>query len=149
VDQLHLIETQVNFDSSQVKASDGRLQDKIGVGKERKCIATNNMHNDCRSCPGGLAQMSFGPLLTYVLAQGANKTGLARWVWTKVGMKGGKTTRFVMAYQPCDNRNGQATVLSQQARYFEALGDHQNPRTIFFEDLLHFIASCRANNEEV
>jgi hypothetical protein len=48
VDQLHLIETQVNFDSSQVKASDGRLQDKIGVGKERKCIATNNMHNDCR-----------------------------------------------------------------------------------------------------
>jgi hypothetical protein len=66
VDQLHLIETQINFDSSQVtRPSDGRLQDKIGVGKERKCIAANKMHNDYRSCSGGLAQMSFGPLVCY------------------------------------------------------------------------------------
>lgn len=149
VDQLHLLETQVNFDSSQVKPTDGRLQDKIGVGKERKCIAANNMHNDCRSCPGGLAQMTFGPLSSYVLSQGADETGLARWVWTKVGMRGGKTTTFISGYQPCDNKSSRGTVLSQQSRYFEALGDHRNPRTIFFEDILHFIASCRANNEEV
>jgi hypothetical protein len=149
VDQLHLIETQVNFDSSQVSSADGRLQDKIGVGRERKSIAVNNMHNDVRSCPGGLANMSFGPLSTYVLDQGADETGLARWVWTKVGMNGGKSTCFITAYQPCDNRKGKSTVLSQHSNYFEALGDHRNPRTIFFEDILNFIASVRANNEEV
>jgi hypothetical protein len=148
VDMWHAIETQVNFDSDQWRQSDGKFMDRIGVGKDRKAICANNMHNHDRCSPGGTAQMTFGPLSTYILEQGADETGLGRCVWTLVGVHGKKKTRFVTAYQPCENK-GKKTVFSQHSRYFKALGDHTNPRTIFYNHLLEFIAKCRANGEEV
>lgn len=150
IDHLQMIETGTNFDSSQVLPSDPRFTDKFGVGKERKCICAHNMHLDVRCLTGGTAQLTFGALSTYVLEQGADPTGLGRFVWTKVGMHGGKQTYLITAYQACDNhRPGSSTALTQQADYFAALGDDRNPRTIFLEHLLLFIAECRAQNAEV
>jgi hypothetical protein len=147
-DIFQMLETQVNFDSDQCKPSDEKLIDKIGVGRDRKVIAASNMHCRDRCAAGGTAQMTFGPLTSYILSQGADDTGLGRYVWTLVGLEGGKKTRFISAYQPCDN-HGPQTVLTQHSHYFEALGNHTNPRTLFCEHLLEFIAKCKADGEEV
>jgi hypothetical protein len=128
-DVFSMIETQTNFDSDQWTPPDGKLMDKIGVGTERKVIAASNMHCRDRCCAGGTAQMTFGPLSSFILSQGADTTGLGRWVWTLVGMEGGKKTRFITAYQPCENTRGGQTVFTQHRHYFEALGNHTNPRT--------------------
>jgi hypothetical protein len=147
-DLLQLLETQTNFDSDQWTPRDGKLMDKIGVGTQRKAIAASNMHCRDRCCAGGTAQMTFGPLSSFILSQGADTTGLGRWVWTLVGMEGGKKTRFITAYQPCENGGGE-TVFTQHRHYFEGLGNHTNPRTLFCEHLLELIAECKSQGEEV
>ena len=93
--------------------------------------------------------MMFGPLTSFIMDQGADVTGLGRWVWTLVGTNGGKKTRFVTAYQPCDNRTGDRTVLQQHSNYFEPLGIKISPRTLFVQQLLEFLAECKANGEEI
>ena len=149
VDILHVLETQMNVDCKQWKHRYGKLTDRVGVGREKRCIAAGNMHVDDRACPGGTAQMVFGSLSSFVLDQSADLTGLGRWVWTLVGMEGGKKTRFITAYQPCDNRTGPNTVWRQHANYFEAQGLHVNPRTLFVQHLLELIAEAKEQGEEV
>jgi hypothetical protein len=93
--------------------------------------------------------MTFGPLSSFILSQGADTTGLGCWVWTLVGMEGGKKTRFITAYQPCENSGGGETVFTQHRHYFEGLGNHTNPRTLFCQHLLELIAECKSQGEEV
>jgi hypothetical protein len=64
-------------------------------------------------------------------------------------MEGGKKTRFITAYQPCENVSGNQTVFTQHRHYFEALGIHTNPRTLFCEHLSLLIADCKSRGEEV
>lgn len=149
VDFAHMIETQMNIHCKQWKHSYGRLEDRIGVNEERRVIAASNMHIDDRCCAGGTAQMSFGPLTSFILAQGADSTGLGRWVWTLVGAEGGKKTVFITAYQPCDNKRRLQTVWRMHANYFEGLGISTNPRTLFVQHLLEFIASQKASGHEI
>jgi hypothetical protein len=74
VDGCHVIETQTHFDS--IKDEGEQFRDKVGVGRDRKCITANNMHKTGDRCqPGGLAQMFLGPLSSYVLSRGADTTG--------------------------------------------------------------------------
>ena len=82
--------------------------------------------------------MTLGRLSGLVLDTGSDETDLGRWCWIKLG-GGGKTTRIVTAYQPCDPGKDTAgeTVWDQHQRYFEARGDGRSPRTIFLRTLLH------------
>ena len=94
--------------------------------------------------------MTFGRLSGLVLDTGSDETDLGRWCWIKLG-GGGKTTRIVTAYQPCDPGKDTAgeTVWDQHQRYFEARGDGRSPRTIFFEDLTAQLLLWKAGGEEI
>jgi hypothetical protein len=74
--------------------------------------------------------MAAGRLSSFVTEDGFDASGLGRWTQLCVG-GGGKTTRMIVAYQPC--APGRHTtrgkmVWDQHHQYFEAPGEIRNPR---------------------
>jgi hypothetical protein len=94
------------------------LRQKIGVGTERKSIYSCSIHKKAERCQaGGTASMALGRLTSYVLDKGVDELGLGRWVWVKVGIKGGKSTYIVTAYMPCSKGiKHRRSVFQQSAR---------------------------------
>ena len=76
--------------------------------------------------------------------------GLGRWCWQLVG-KGGKSTRIVVAYQPCkSNKNLRGfTTCEQHERYFQPREDFCSPRTIFYEQLVSQLILWKSAGEEI
>ncbi len=82
--------------------------------------------------------MAMGRFSAEVVESGVDSYGLGHWCWLKVG-SGEKKTRIVMAYQPSGSKSSNSagtTVREQHERYFEARGDLQSARTIFFKQLI-------------
>jgi hypothetical protein len=92
-------------------------------------------------------QWSAFPLLLLRYIDTAN---LGRWAWVRVG-GGGKSTRIITAYQPCDPKKKTMgeTVWDQHTRYFEALGEIRNPRVMFKSDLLNLLCAWIVTGDEV
>jgi hypothetical protein len=95
--------------------------------------------------------MALGRLTSYVLDKGTDELGLSRWVWVKVGIKGGKSTYIVTAYMPCSKGiKHRRSVFQQSARQLKAiLGDLRNPREVFVEHLSDQIRKWTAQGSEV
>jgi hypothetical protein len=59
-------------------------------------------------------------------SHGTDKTGLGRWIWTRLQGEGTTYTGIVSAYRPCLNR-GISTVWSQQCRYMRSVQQVASP----------------------
>ena len=96
----------------------------FGNGAATRRIAASNMNNAKIRCDqwGGTCVSAAGCFSSFVRGVGADITGLGRWSWLHVG-GGGKSTRLIVAYQPCgianqSRRTRGETVWAQHAWYF-------------------------------
>ncbi len=77
--------------------------------------------------------------------------GLGRWLWIYVG-GGGKLTRMIVAYQQCSlkiRRTMGETVWDQHLRYFESRGESQDPRSMFYHDLISHLRQWKGAGDEI
>jgi len=128
-----------------------KFQHLFAFGQRKKCVVGHNTtEKNVRDQRGGTAMATFGRMSACVIDSGADYTGLGRWCWQLVG-KGGKQTRIVVAYQPCEkNANSKGfTTCEQQERYFEPRGDFRSPRTIFYEQLVTQLLLWKASGDEI
>ncbi len=109
------------------------------MGMETRSIVAHNVNERMhRNQYGGCVMMAMGCFSAEVIETGVDHYGLRYWCWLKVG-SGEKKTRIVMAYQPSGSKltySARTTVHEQHERYFEARGDLQPARTIFYEQLI-------------
>ena len=127
-------ETQVDW--RYATEENDKFHNLFGKGQERKSVIGFNRTGKKmgRAQNGGTAMITFGRLSASVTETGVDDTGLGRFSWMKLS-GGGKTTRVVTVYNPCEPQGETAgtTTWDQQASYFEAKGDGRSPRTILFE----------------
>jgi hypothetical protein len=102
-----------------------------------------------RTIGGGLCDGD-GVFSSFITEVGINTAGLGRWTWVRVG-GGGKSTRIITAYQPCDPKKKTMgeTVWDQHTQYFKARGDIRNPRVMFKADLLNLLCAWLVTGGEV
>jgi len=101
--------------------------------------ATNaHSHSTRRVLHGGTAHFLSDELNLRQIDNGADTSGLGRWVWTLLRGRQGIQVRVISGYRPVgDNSNCPFTVFSQHELYFNSQqhATYRNPRTAFFEDL--------------
>jgi hypothetical protein len=116
-----------------------QFRNVIGIGMESRSVVAYNINERMQqNLYGGCAMMAMGCFSAEVLETGVDPYGLGHWCWLKVG-SGDKKTQIVMAYQPSGSRSSNSartTVQEQHEQYFEARGDLQPARTIFYEQLI-------------
>jgi hypothetical protein len=95
---------------------------------------------------GGAAFTVQNNIKAHQASHSTDKTGLGRWIWTRLRGKGTTYTRIVSAYRPCLNR-GISTVWSQQCRYMRLVQQVASPEPIiqFDIDLVAEIHSLNRN----
>ena len=86
---------------------------------------------------GGAAFTLHQNIKAHQSSSGVDKTGLGRWIWTRLRGKGETHTRIISAYRPCLNK-GIGTVWSQHYRYIKKEKQIHDPNPIrqFDSDLL-------------
>ena len=86
---------------------------------------------------GGAAFTLHQNIKAHQSSSGVDKTGLGRWIWTRLRGKGETHTRIISAYRPCLNK-GIGTVWSQHFRYIKKEKQIHDPNPIrqFDSDLL-------------
>ena len=112
----------------------------FGDGSPTRGIAASNINDDKirRDQWGGTCITAAGRFSSFVTEVGANTTGLGWWSWVHAG-GGGRSTRIIVAYQPCGQRGRRTrgeTVWDQHSWYFKARGEIRDPWTMFKSDLL-------------
>jgi hypothetical protein len=152
-DAALLLETGTDF---RQLPEDKRLEQLLGDDDCVVVTANNVTEGSGRSQYGGTAAVNFPRLAGFTIASGADKTGLARWVWTLVGT-GERKTRIVTAYRPVkptystlrDRRRGWYTVWAQQVRYFRKKGLPGSPRQRFVSDLVEQLLQWKSEGDEI
>jgi hypothetical protein len=108
---------------------------------DTRSIADHNVNEQMqRNQYGGCAMMAMGCFSAEVIETGVVPYGLGQWCWFRVGSED-KKTRIVVAYQPSGSKltysTGTGTTVREQHKwYFEARGNLQPARTIFYEQLI-------------
>ena len=78
---------------------------------------------------GGAAFSVQNNIKAHQVSHGNDKSGLGRWIWTRLRGKGTAYTRMVSAYRPCFNK-GIGTVWTQHCRYMRAANQVSSPDPI-------------------
>jgi hypothetical protein len=137
-----------------------RPSDIFSAYRGTQVSAAHNVHErHSRYQQGGTLTAAFTCLAGYVIATGADPTGLGRWSWIQVGA-GEHRTRIISAYQPCRGsgrvwlgREGQllhgGTVAAQHVRYFCKKGIFTNPRKAFTKQLVTQLRAWRASGQGI
>ena len=151
VDLLSGCETRTDW--RFVTKEEDRFGNLFGNGAATKGIAACNTNDEKirRDQWGGTCLVAAGRLSSFVTEVGADTSGLGRWSWVYAG-GGGKFTRLIVAYQPCDPRSRRVrgdSVWAQHARYFEARGEVRNPRVMFHADLISLLRRWKAAGDEI
>ena len=136
-----------------VTQEDDRFCNLFGLGNAAKGIASSNVNDRQirRDQWGGTCIAAVGRFSSFVKEVGSDSSGLGRWSWVRVG-GGGKTTRMIIAYQPCGTRGRKTmgeTVWDQHTRYFEARGEIRDPKTMFKQDLVNLLRQSKASGDEI
>jgi hypothetical protein len=77
--------------------------------------------------------------------------GLGRWSWIYVE-GGGKSTRVIVAYQPCSPKNRRTmgeTVWDQHLCYFKSRGESRDPRSMFHHNLISLLRQWKGAGDEI
>lgn len=127
-----------------------------GGETEVRAVAAHNKHEARiagRVQEGGTAMLLFGPLIQQYdfEASGKDGSGLGRWVMMVFRGENGLTTRILVAYNPCFNRNSNSRCSYQQhRRYFiEKEKDTTCPRKRFKQDLVTLLKTWRAEGDRL
>jgi hypothetical protein len=116
-----------------------QFRNVIGVGMGTRSIVAHNVDERMQQNQyGRCTMMAMGCFSIEVIKTKVGPYGLRRWCWLRVGT-GDKKTRIVMAYQPSGSKSTNSigtTVREQHEWYFEARGNLQPARTIFYEQLI-------------
>ena len=122
-----------------------------------RSVAAHNTHEAKvagRIQEGGVAALLFGPLIAQydIESSGKDELGLGRWVMLVFKGENDITTRVIVAYNSCYNKNKNATRCSyqQQRRYFITKEkDTTCPRTRFKTDLFAKLDEWRENGDRL
>jgi hypothetical protein len=88
---------------------------------------------------------------SFVTLTGVDTTDLGQWSWIYVGGRG-KSTRVIVAYQPCSPKNRRTmgeTVCDQHLHYFESRGESRDPRSMFHHDLISLLLQQNGVRDEI
>ncbi len=151
VDVLASCETQADWQF--VKKEEDRFCNLFGKGQPTHGSHASNIndHKIKRDQWGGTCVTASGQFASIVTLTGANTTGLSRWSWIYVG-GGGKSTRLIVAYQPCSPKNRRMmgeTVWDQHLCYFESRGESQDPRSMFHHNLISLLWQWKGDGDEI
>jgi hypothetical protein len=100
---------------------------------------------------GGTCVAASGRFASFVTLTGGDTMGLGRWSWIYVG-GGGKSTRVIVAYQPCSPKNRRRmgdAVWDQHLRYFDSRGESQDPRSMFHHNLISILWQWKGAGDEI
>jgi len=135
-----------------VTDEESKFTNLFGNGNLTRGVCASNVNDGRvkRDQWGGTCITAVGRFSSSVKLTGIDITGLGRWSWLLVG-GGGKTTRVVSIYQPCQPSKTSRgdTVWDQHRRYFEARGEVRNPRTMFLSDLISLLRRWKAAGDEI
>ena len=95
---------------------------------------------------GVLTSMS-GRAVSWIMEEGSDPSGLGRWSWQRLGLRGHGSTILISAYVPCDNPGEGFTVWDQHKRAFG--GSSENPRTEIPKDLQQFMTDSHHQGYKV
>lgn len=103
---------------------EGRLPELFRSENALRTTSSFNTHeNFGKVQQGGTFGLAFGQLASRVKDVGADETNAGRYSWFLLKGRDGHSTRVVVAYQPCDKRDGgYGTVYQQQRRYLDSHG---------------------------
>jgi hypothetical protein len=73
---------------------------------------TNEHHTAKLNQHGGAAFTVQYNIKSHQTSQGIDKSGLGRWIWTRLRGKGLSYTRLVSAYRPCNNKLSPSKILA-------------------------------------
>ncbi len=122
VDVIARCETRTNW--RFVTNEEDKFCNLYGNGTRRFCSSNTSDGKIKQDQWGGTCITAVGSFLSFVTAVGSNASGLGRWSWIYTS-GGGKSTRIVVAYQPCNPRRRgtrDKTIWDQHLQYFEARG---------------------------
>jgi hypothetical protein len=135
-----------------VTDEESKFTNLFGNGNPTRGMCASNVKDGKvkRDQWGGTCITAVGHFSSSVKISGINTTGLGRWSWLHVG-GGGKTTRIVSVYQPCQpsKMSRGDTVWEQHRRYFESRGEVRNPRVMFLTDLMSLLRRWKVAGEEI
>ena len=135
-----------------VSTEEDKFHNLFLPGQQKLGVAAHNINDEKmkRDQWGGTCITTVGRLTSFVLDSGKDDAGLGRWAWMRLG-GGGKHTRVVTAYQPCNpkRRTRGETVWDQHVRYFESRGEIRNPRDMFRADLISLLRRWKSDGDEI
>lgn len=135
----------VDINESKIPFNERFDQRMRRISPGSRSFLTNNTVTSSNSwCnPGGTAITIDGNFWAHMTLDGYGKDlmGLGRWNWIRLRGANGIKTRFILAYRPCESKEGTSTVWTQQVNYFRDSCDiaSPNPRQLFDKDLLDLI----------
>jgi hypothetical protein len=111
---------------------------------------TNEHHIAKWNQRGGAAFTVQYNIKSHQTSHGINKSGLGRWIWTRLCGKGTSYTRLVSAYLPCNNK-GIGTVWTQHCRYLRTVKQIASPDPIlqFDTDLITEIQKWKMMSDNI
>jgi hypothetical protein len=136
-----------------VSSKEDRFCNLFGNGQPTRGVCASNTNYGKIKCDqwGGTCITAAGHFSSFVTEVGFDSSGLGRWIWLYVG-GGGKTTRMIVAYQPCapGRRTTRGkTVWDQHHWYFEACREIKNPWAMFKSDLLSLLCRWKPADDEI
>ena len=152
VDQLGLVETGIDW--RNVPPEDGlyprsrKAQGPIKVTFAHNTTDEDNL-NKAKLQPGGTAMCALQEHVPRVVDGSADPEGLGRWVSQVIEGKGAHHTRFVAAYKPCENRQGDNTVYVQHQQHYRRLESDKEPTAAFLADLKASIQQWQEAKERI
>ena len=119
-----------HFRLQEIFRSENALRSTVGFNRHE--------NNHTTSQPGGTMAMTMGQMTDNFHSDGADSTGLGRWVWQLFKGRNGVATRIYSCYLPI--RTSQASLQStyrQQQRFFSKANETTppDPCAIFLRDL--------------
>ena len=136
-----------------ITKEEDRFCNLFGNGCPTWGIAASNINDQriWRNQWGGTCITTVGCFSSSVAETGSDSSGLGRWTWVRVAGDR-KTTRMIVAYQPCDSRGRKTmgeSVWDQHTCYFEAHGEIRDLRAMFKQDLVILLRQWKTASDEI
>ena len=136
LDVFGLVEINLNFSRLP---SHQQWKERFKGLRHAHSICSTNQHSTTteKILFGGTAQLAHGTLSPRVVANGADLSGLGRWVWTRFIGKHNTHLRIISGYRPVSNTRSDRPfqVANQHETYLLSQNDDRRARDAFLEDL--------------
>jgi hypothetical protein len=117
-------------------------------------VSAHNIHEgkvSGRVQEGGTGTICFGEMMAYIKMTGQDSEGLGQWSWVLYSRTNGHSTRVIMAYNLCKNKNvNLGTTYQQQCQYFiTKKKDLLCPLVLFHKHLLKQIKEWQLKGDRI